>query len=96
MFELLIFAKIHRHSVAIDTHSLTEISYLIRETYLEGVKCVLLGILHQLSYWNGSALHRRFQAGVQSGHLFGSTIATRADDRKGRMIEIMNCRWFHA
>src|SRR5206468_8295677 len=91
--QLRILAKNLHHSVAINTHSLTEISDLIRETYLQCVKCVR-GVLSQLSYRNGSALHRSFQAGIQSGNSFGSTIAAGADDRKGRMIEIMNCRGF--
>jgi hypothetical protein len=42
--QLGIFAKNLHHSVAIKTHTLTQISGLIRETHLkcvEGIRCVL-------------------------------------------------------
>ena len=81
--------------MAINTHALTEIPDLIRETYFKRVKCVG-DVLDQLGYWNGRLLHRGFQARIQSGNSFDSTIVTGPNNRKRRMIKIMNrCGFAH-
>src|SRR6266536_6358685 len=91
--QLRIFAKDLHHFMAINAHAFTEISDLIRKTYFKRVKGVG-GVFDQLSYWNGGPFHGCFYARIQSGNSFRGTIVTGPDDRKRRMIKIMNRRGF--